>query len=377
MGYFAVKGGTDAIAQAKELVEYFRVNNQTPPLDVYQIESQMRGAVDKIMGEGSLYAPLHAAIALKQVEGDVLEAAFIVRAYRATLERRYTSHTIDTRNMYLLRRISSTFKEIPGGQILGPTRDYTQRLLDPAMAHETTQSLKDFVQAFKAAHGAKTRRKVNSFSRVSDLLRAEGLLKPVEDNGSRRLVDVTREAVKFPVPRSGALQMLARAETGGVMALAYAGMRGHGSAHGTIGELRVGMVPILIRDTTARTRYIGSIKVSECEMVTKVVAKRKDAMPYLSIGYGLCFGHNETKAICMGLLDRAMRNPAEKILTQEFVLYHSEGVEAMGFTNHLKLPHYVTFQAGLKQMREALHRMQDKRHKAGFVQTPKPVAVSH
>ena len=29
-----------------------------------------------------------------------------------------------------VRRISATFKDVPGGQLLGRTRDYTQRLLD-------------------------------------------------------------------------------------------------------------------------------------------------------------------------------------------------------------------------------------------------------
>jgi len=32
--------------------------------------------------------------------------------------------------MELDRRISATFKDLPGGQVLGPTYDYTQRLLD-------------------------------------------------------------------------------------------------------------------------------------------------------------------------------------------------------------------------------------------------------
>jgi alpha-D-ribose 1-methylphosphonate 5-triphosphate synthase subunit PhnI len=85
------------------------------------------------MGEGSLYAPEHGALALMQVEGDSFEAAFHLRAYRATLKRRYYSESMNTREMTVERRISSTFREIPGGQILGPTRDYSMRLLEPAL----------------------------------------------------------------------------------------------------------------------------------------------------------------------------------------------------------------------------------------------------
>src|SRR5262249_40579834 len=131
MGYVAVKGGQDAIANAAELVEYYRWRARPHPVEVEQFGAQFRLLIDKVMGEGSLYAPDHAALALQQVEGDAFEAACILRAYRATLQRRHYSDTINTREMFVQRRISSAFREIPGGQLLGPTRDYTQRLLNP------------------------------------------------------------------------------------------------------------------------------------------------------------------------------------------------------------------------------------------------------
>src|SRR5215469_1321629 len=145
MGYVAVKGGADAIAHARELVEFYRLREQTPPVTIEQVRTQMRLAVDKVMGEGGLYAPEYAAIALKQSEGEVFEAAFIIRAFITTLERRYYSETIDTREMFIRRKISASFREIPGGQVLGPTRDYTQRLLDTRMAEETAETMRDFL----------------------------------------------------------------------------------------------------------------------------------------------------------------------------------------------------------------------------------------
>src|ERR1700743_277395 len=109
----------------------------------------MRMAVDRAMGEGALYAPEHAALALLQVEGDSFEAAFHLRAYRATLQRRYYSETLNTRERFIHRRISSTFREIPGGQILGPTRDYSFRLLGPSWMQSSLGSIEKFIDELR------------------------------------------------------------------------------------------------------------------------------------------------------------------------------------------------------------------------------------
>lgn len=367
MGYVAVKGGTEAIENAKYLVEFYRLREETSPIDVAQIKSQFRLAIDKIMGEGSFYAPEYGALALKQVEGDVLEAAFVMRAYRATLSRNYYSEPIDTEGMFVERRISSSFRDIPGGQILGPTRDYTQRMLHVDLATEGDEDMKKFLAEFKKDVGDANMEEVKTFGKVVDLLRDQGLLKGVGNDEDTSILDVTRVAVKYPAPRSARLQMLARAETGGIMALGYSSMRGHGSVHPTVGELRVGLVDVHIKDHTNRCRYIGKIRVTEAEMISKAAAKTGSGakVPYYSIGYGLCFGQNETKAICMGILDRAMRIPGNNAPAndQEFVLYHTEGVESLGFTNHLKLPHYVTFQSGLSNLRKAVKRKEENKDK--------------
>lgn len=369
MGYVAVKGGTEAIANSIDLVEFYRLKDQTPPIQISQLRAQFRLAIDKIMGEGSFYAPEYGALALKQVEGDVLEAAFIMRAFRATLSRRYYSAIINTEAMFVQRRISSSFRDIPGGQVLGPTYDYTQRIIDTRLADESYEQVQAFLTQFESRIDEANRRAVTTFGKVIDLLREQGLLKGVGNDEDTRLVDITREAVKFPAPRSARLQMLARAETGGIMALGYSSMRGHGGVHPTVGELRVGLVDVRVTDPKGRSRYIGKVRVTEAEMITKAKTGKKNgrgtgAVPYYAIGYGLCFGQNETKAICMGILDRAMRMgaPDAPSQDQEFVLYHTDGIEAMGFTNHLKLPHYVTFQSGLSNVREAVEK--DKKKQA-------------
>jgi alpha-D-ribose 1-methylphosphonate 5-triphosphate synthase subunit PhnI len=372
MGYVAVKGGQDAIENANKLVEYFRWKGRTEPIGVDQARTQMRLAVDRAMGEGSLYAPEHAALALLQVEGDSFEAAFHLRAYRATLERRYVSEILDTREMFVHRRISSTFRDIPGGQILGPTRDYSFRLLNPALLNASLGSIEKFIEGLREQIDPSKLHAMTTYKKVIDIFLKEGLMtsKPSPDE-DRRLFDVTREAIKFPVPRSAVLQMLARAETGALMCMAYSTMRGFGESHGTVGELRVGEVPVRIVDSRGRRRYVGKIKVTETEMVggsrrrgpevqSRGARRSEDAS--LSIGYGLCFGQNETKGICMGMVESALRspNPDNPANNQEFVLYHTEVIEAYGFTNHLKLPHYVTFQAGLEGGRRIARMEQEQ-----------------
>src|SRR5262249_46216956 len=129
--YVAVKGGERAIEAAHQLLaEERRGDPSVPELNLAQIDQQLSLAVDRVMAEGSLYDRELAALAIKQARGDLIEAIFLLRAYQTTLPRFGVSLPIDTARMLLHRRVSATFKDLPGGQILGPTFDYTHRLLD-------------------------------------------------------------------------------------------------------------------------------------------------------------------------------------------------------------------------------------------------------
>jgi alpha-D-ribose 1-methylphosphonate 5-triphosphate synthase subunit PhnI len=360
MGYVAVSGGEAAIARAEQLVKYYRLKGGSTPLEVTQIRDQLRFVVDRVMAEGALYAPDLAALALKQAEGDLNEAALMIRAYRATQPRRYYSQLIDTNEMRMIRRISATFQEVPGGQILGPTRDYTQRLLDFSLMKEDTCSVNDFLN--KLGLDLPEQEVPLQFPKIIELLRQEDLLDYPGDGGQPP-VDITRESLAFPCPRSARLQSLARGETGSMMALAYSVSRGWGEIHPYIGELRVGYAPLYINHTVSqRTVYAGSVLVTEAEMITGYTESDKNGKPRFALGYGLCFGHNEIKAIAMGILDVSMRSqksqktPAED---EEFVLYHIDGIEASGFVAHWKLPHYVTFQSDLDRLRKSQEIKED------------------
>src|SRR5262249_14156858 len=118
MGYVAVRGGEDAIANAEGLVDGYRRRGGGEPLAVDALAGQLRLAVDGVMAEGSLYDPTLAALALKQAEGDLIEAAFLLRAYRSTLPRIDVTPPLDTDATRLIRRISAAFKDVPGGQML-------------------------------------------------------------------------------------------------------------------------------------------------------------------------------------------------------------------------------------------------------------------
>ena len=137
-------------------------------LRIDQIVEQLGLAVDRAMGEGSLYDKELAALAIMQARGDLIEAIFLVRAYRTTLPRFGYSKPIDTGAMMIERRISATFKDLPGGQVLGPTFDYTHRLLDPVDR-----------RGCRGRRGRGPARAEDEHApRVTDLLGHEGLIEP-------------------------------------------------------------------------------------------------------------------------------------------------------------------------------------------------------
>jgi len=354
MGYVAVKGGGLAIENALKYVQRERLKGGSRPVDVKQIADQLYLAVDRVMGEGSLYAPELAALAIKQSAGDLFEASFMVRAYRATRPRIGYSLARPTGHIRVVRRISAAFKDIPGGQILGPTPDYSLRLLDFSLRHETEKSHREWLRKFADETGIATQKsRLDSMPRVADLLQEEGLLEKPEFPRESKISDITRDSLEFPAPRSAAMQAMARGETGGMLLLAYSDMRGFGAVHPTVGELRVGYLPVEVTSPVTGEPYlVGEVRVTEAEIITPAHGKGK---PKFALGYGLCFGHNEVKAISMAVLDRCIqaREPSAPAEDQEFVLQHIDGIESMGFCAHYKLPHYVTFQSSLDRVRKA------------------------
>ena len=364
MSYVSVKGGEKAIENAEALLKAKRRGEAAvPELSLEQIKQQMALAIARVMCEGSLYDPDLAALAIKQSWGDLVEAIFLLRAYRTTLPRLYYTQPLDTDKMIVQRRISSIFKDIPGGQRLGPTFDYIHRLLDFKLAAEDNQP------AIPQGELSSVDMPRASMPRALDALGHEGLIQPEETNEREISVgdwealpaepfDLTRQPLSCPAGRDARLQSLTRADEGFLLGLAYSTQRGFGNSHPFAGEIRMGEVEVVIfPEELGFEVVIDQIPITEVQMVNQFKGSKKLA-PQFTRGYGLTFGYNERKAMSMAIVDRALRakefgeeikGPAQQ---EEFVLSHGDNVEAQGFVQHLKLPHYIDFQAELNLVRK-------------------------
>lgn len=344
--YVAVKGGEAAIDNAHRLLASRRRGDEAvSEIEVEQIDGQLALAVDRVMAEGSLFDRSLAALAIKQARGDLIEAAFLLRAFRTTLPRFGYSEPVDTAAMAVSRRVSATYKDLPGGQVLGPTFDYTHRLLDFALAAGVTPPL-----PLEAPEPA------DAMIRVSDILGDDDLIAP-EAASDATPGDLTREPLAFPADRDLRLQALARGDEGFLLALGYSTQRGFGRTHPFVGEVRFGEVEVEITpEEVGFAVPLGRVQLTECQMVNAFVGSA-EVPPQFTRGYGLAFGQSERRAMSMALVDRSLRAaeyceevkaPAQD---QEFVLSHADNVAATGFVEHLKLPHYVDFQAELDLLR--------------------------
>ena len=350
--YVAVKGGERAIRNAHALLAdggaAIETRRKSTPA---QIDEQLALAVDRVMSEGSLYDRSIAALAIKQARGDLIEAIFLVRAYRTTLPRFGFAEPLDTAAMTLSRRVSATFKDLPGGQVLGPTFDYSHRLIDFDSRNAKTLGA-------VAAHVRSAGGTAAPSPRVTDIIARDDLIeREIRRRRTRRSPTSPATRSRFPAPRDARLQNLARGDEGFLLGLAYSTQRGYGRTHPFVGEIRFGEVEVeMFVEDLGFAVPLGEISVTECQMVNQFTGG-DGRPPRFTRGYGLVFGQSERKAMSMALVDRALRadefaeerkGPAQD---EEFVLSHSDNVQATGFVEHLKLPHYVDFQAELALLR--------------------------
>ena len=346
--YVAVKGGERAIANAHQwLGEMRRGDTLFDALSLDQIREQLALSVARVMAEGSLYDPNLAALAIKQARGDLIEAIFLIRAYRTTLPRFGYALPIDTSSMRCVRRISATFKDIPGGQILGPTFDYTHRLLDFKLAADAEVGAASKAEALS-----------EDVPHILELLNRDGLIQE-EELTDAEPGDLTREPLVLPASRAVRLQALARGDEGFLLGLGYSTQRGYARNHAFVGELRIGMVAVeMMIPELGFAIEIGEVEVTECETVNQFQGSKTEP-PQFTRGYGLTFGQQERKTIAMALVDRALRwrelgedDLGAAAQDEEFVLSHCDNIQATGFVEHIKLPHYVDFQSELELVRQ-------------------------
>ncbi len=343
--YVAARGGEDAIQHAE--LFYRALTGKLTLETVKTIQERLPFLLDKVMGEGSLYAPELAALALAQTGGDVYESVLLLRAYRSTQPRIAYAEPASADQILTVRRISAAFKDIPGGQVLGPTLDYSHRLLRLDVLDGVPAEELDTPEAATPAPP--------TYPAVADWQRGQGLLPQNESDNTEpvKIPDVTTDAVLFPAPRAHRLQALSRADTGGVLALGYASMRGYGLIHPTVNELRLGYAEVNMKHPiTGEPFSAGRVRVSQAEVISSDGDSGKGGY---QLGFAATLGWNEVKLIAASTLDLEMNNrephPAH---TEEFVMYHTEPVEASGFCIHFKLPHYVTFASSMDSVRKVI-----------------------
>ena len=345
MAYVAVKGGERAIDAAHAwLAEERRGDPAVPELGTAQIAEQLGRAVDRVMAEGACYDPGLAALAIKQAQGDLIEAAFLLRAYRTTLPRFAHSRPVATGRWRYAAVSPPCSRTCQVGRCSAPpTTTPTGFWTSPWTSPGPPSPKQD-----RLPPGGDARR--------------HGPARAGRPHGTRRRRpgrpgDLTREPLAFPAGRDLRLQALARGDEGFLLALVIPASAATAAHHPFVGELRVGEVAIeLDVPELGFPLDIGTVTVTECQMVNQFQGTRQTP-PQFTRGYGLCFGHNERKAMAMALVDRSMRAaelgedataPGQDV---EFVLSHCDNIEATGFVEHLKLPHYVDFQSELETIR--------------------------
>lgn len=367
MGYLAVKGTEAAVDAARRLAAPTGGRQA-----VQAVLTHLPLSVEEVQAEAGLYEPRLAAIALVQSRGDVTEAAFLLRAYRSTLERSAPARA-RSEDLRPVRRISSAFRDLPGGQVLGATGDYGLRLLDLDLENRPDREPTESPDASEPA--AETERPTSTppgaghtgdteapqFPKVAALLREAGVLADAPTEQPPPAEDITRVALRFPASRAARLQALSRGQSGAMTAFAYANLRGYGPFHPTLGELRVGSLPLTVdHPRTGQPVSIGEITVTEAEAVGQ---KPNQDGATIGMGYGCVLGRCERKAIAMAVLDAVLSGlnddaPFESPLAdEEFVLSHVDGIESSGFVEHLKLPHEVTFASDLDRIRSVQDRV--------------------
>ena len=345
MSYVAIKGGSEAIGRSKNLFHDlvggdFLVEDKETARLIF--------GIDRIMGEGALYSEKLAVKAIHVSGCNLLEAAFYLRAHRSTCRRAGKSLPIDSGEIRVIRRISSAFKEVEGGQILGPSSDFILKLLAgyrPDMP-ETGDNHKQI--GYPLASG------------LGDLRRRGLIMEIAVGEHEKEPFDITRSSPLPPYPRSSMMQVMARGESGSMLGFAYTSLRGYGDIHPTIGDLRLGMAALkTLHPFTKKPVTVGDIRVTAVESAGSFQRDKRDNKLRLTCGFGFCFGFNETKAISMSILDLAMSYPHFSVGDQgiasnpEIIFHHIDGIESMGFTDHFKLPHYVTFLSDLKTLARA------------------------
>lgn len=305
--------------------------------------------LDQVMAEAGIVEPGIARLALHQADGDLARAVSLIKAWSAVLPR-VAHDRCGWDELLCRRRITPAFAEPRGGQYLGASRDYAQRLLDVRPA---PPSLEGDGEAPPEPPGGPA---PSSFPRAVATLEAEGLV--AEPEPRAEAIDLTRRAAPRE-SRGALLQVLSHADTGALVAIGYTGIRGNQRQDPTLLELRAGTLPVRVGRPGGGPVTVGHVPAVLVEMgFYRLHGGEPDRS--LTLGVGATAGRLERRAIAAAILDagcaRASLDPPghrEICEDADFLGVALDGQEASGFVEHLKLPHHVTFTSELDRLRQA------------------------
>jgi len=345
-------------------VRRLRLTSDSNWLEETQILDKLRLLVDRVMSEAGLWDPRLAAAAVRQSEGDVTEAVHLLRAYRSTLPRFAYCETVDADAVRVRRRIVPAFQRVPGDQLLGRSVDYTARFLERTPddeAREEAEKLRaqgnvgeSTDENLGASNDGQTPGEssdVRSPRRLMELLREMDMLVDRRVDGDPEPFDITRSPARPPAPRSALLSSMSRADTGALVNQWYRNILGpDGYLHEvTLGEVRHGLLSVdVAHPVTGESVSVADVRVTEVEAIEDLDDIEEDRTRF-DVGYGLCFGHNERKAIAMANLDIACHRDAGRTQLEQSLLLTTDALDSAGFLEHLKLPHYVTFRSMIER----------------------------
>jgi alpha-D-ribose 1-methylphosphonate 5-triphosphate synthase subunit PhnI len=207
--------------------------------------------------------------------------------------------------------------------------------------------------------------------RLLDVLRNADLAVDRRRDDDPEPVDITRVPARPGTGRSARLAVMARAETGALVQLWYRNILGPDNHlhEVTLGEVRHGRLPVPVRHPHIDEPVtIGHIRVTEVEAIEDLNGSDEDRTKF-DVGYGLCLGHNERKAIAMANLDIAVERTGPGDPLEQSILMTTDGLDASGFLEHLKLPHYVTFRS-MVERKSAMRRAAERRTPAEAAEAP-------
>ncbi|HEX9833285.1 MAG TPA: carbon-phosphorus lyase complex subunit PhnI [Mycobacterium sp.] len=297
---------------------------------------------EQVCAEAGIWETTAARRALHQSRGDAAHAVSMLRVWAAT-QPHVHALPIGPDDVAIVRRLSSAYPRVPGGQWLGVAPELMSRQLnwtDEPVAADLPEPVAA-VPVDNRRGDAPTRA---TTPRVRDLIDAAAVVAtPAGGDGD----DPARTVLMPPFTRADRLALLARGETGALVALAALILGRRQEA--VMVELTVGIAAIkVVHPRTGVPCAVADVPITEVEVV---LDSDVDGRPGLATGWGVSLGTVERRAISLALLDGAMQADGELreplTLDEQTVIAATDGPATHGFVEHLRLPHYASFAAYL------------------------------